>query len=240
MRLVCISDTHTFHEDVNLPDGDILIHAGDFTNKGGKSDVEDFFGWLMRIKPKYRYILFIAGNHDKCFDEKYSEMNDWLMSDWLAEAIAELEKNDIIYLKDSSIELEGVKFYGMPWTPWFFGEYWAFNKKIGPEMQEKIDMIEPCDVLITHGPPLYTGDLVAREGIHVGCPLLKEKIDEIINDAELKERDSNQILEFTKEVKNKNTEEKKIVIEALWKIIYSDEDADMYETNLMKIGRAHV
>ena len=36
MRLVCISDTHTFHEDVNLPDGDILIHAGDFTNKGGK------------------------------------------------------------------------------------------------------------------------------------------------------------------------------------------------------------
>lgn len=179
MRLVCISDTHTFHEDVNLPDGDILIHAGDFTNKGGKSDVEDFFGWLMRIKPKYRYILFIAGNHDKCFDEKYSEMNDWLMSDWLAEAIAELEKNDIIYLKDSSIELEGVKFYGMPWTPWFFGEYWAFNKKIGPEMQEKIDMIEPCDVLITHGPPLYTGDLVAREGIHVGCPLLKEKIDEI-------------------------------------------------------------
>ena len=62
----------------------------------------------------------------------------------------------------------------------------------------------------------------------------KEKIDEIINDAELKERDSNQILEFTKEVKNKNTEEKKIVIEALWKIIYSDENADMYETNLMR------
>ena len=91
MRLVCISDTHTFHEDVNLPDGDILIHAGDFTNKGGKSDVEDFFGWLMRIKPKYRYILFIAGNHDKCFDEKYGEITDWL-----AEAIAELEKNDII------------------------------------------------------------------------------------------------------------------------------------------------
>ena len=62
----------------------------------------------------------------------------------------------------------------------------------------------------------------------------KEKIDEIINDAELKEKDSNQILEFTKEVKNKNTEEKKIVIEALWKIIYSDENADMYETNLMR------
>ena len=49
-----------------------------------------------------------------------------------------------------------------------------------------------------------------------------------------KEKDSNQILEFTKEVKNKSIQEKKIVIEALWKIIYSDENADMYETNLMR------
>ena len=59
-------------------------------------------------------------------------------------------------------------------------------------------------------------------------------LDEIIKDAELKEKDSNQILEFTKEVKNKNIDEKKIVIEALWKIIYSDEKADIYETNLMR------
>ena len=50
----------------------------------------------------------------------------------------------------------------------------------------------------------------------------------------MKEKDSNQILEFTKEVKNKNVDEKKIVIEALWKIIYSDENADIYETNLMR------
>ena len=56
----------------------------------------------------------------------------------------------------------------------------------------------------------------------------------ILNDAEKRERDSNQILEFTKEVKNKNIEEKKIVIEALWNVIYSDENADMYETNLMR------
>jgi len=59
-------------------------------------------------------------------------------------------------------------------------------------------------------------------------------LDKILEDAELKERDSNQILEFTKEVKNKSIEEKKIVIEALWNIIYSDENADMYETNLMR------
>ena len=62
----------------------------------------------------------------------------------------------------------------------------------------------------------------------------KNDLDKILKDAELKEKDSNQILEFTREVKNKSFEEKKIVIEALWTIIYSDEQADMYETNLMR------
>ena len=62
----------------------------------------------------------------------------------------------------------------------------------------------------------------------------QNNLDEMIKIAELKEKDSNQILEFTKEVKNKNVEEKMIVIEALWNIIYSDENADMYETNLMR------
>ena len=62
----------------------------------------------------------------------------------------------------------------------------------------------------------------------------EKNLDEILNDAEEKERDANQILEFTREVKNKNIDEKKIVIEALWNIIYSDENADMYETNLMR------
>ena len=61
-----------------------------------------------------------------------------------------------------------------------------------------------------------------------------EKIDKIIKDAEEKEKDSNQILDFTREVKNINEEDKKIIIEALWDIIYSDADADMYETNLMR------
>tara|TARA_B100000941_G_scaffold199312_1_gene144649 strand:- start:308 stop:733 length:426 start_codon:yes stop_codon:yes gene_type:complete len=62
----------------------------------------------------------------------------------------------------------------------------------------------------------------------------KDNLDEIIKEAEIKEKDSNQILEFTREVKNKSFEEKKIVVEALWNIIYSDEQADMYETNLMR------
>ena len=61
-----------------------------------------------------------------------------------------------------------------------------------------------------------------------------ENIDKIIKDAEEKEKDSNQILDFTREIKNIDEEDKKIIIEALWDIIYSDEDADMYESNLMR------
>ena len=61
-----------------------------------------------------------------------------------------------------------------------------------------------------------------------------KEIDEIIQVAEEKEKDSNQILDFTREIKNIDEEDKKIIIEALWDIIYSDENADMYETNLMR------
>ena len=75
-------------------------------------------------------------------------------------------------------------------------------------------------------------DIIKRALIEMGAD--ENNLDEIIKEAEIKEKDSNQILEFTKEVKNKNIDEKKIVIEALWNIIYSDENADIYETNLMR------
>tara|TARA_Y100000590_G_scaffold465480_2_gene637901 strand:+ start:232 stop:657 length:426 start_codon:yes stop_codon:yes gene_type:complete len=68
--------------------------------------------------------------------------------------------------------------------------------------------------------------------IEMGADL--NKIDEIIDLAEKKEKDSNQILDFTREVKNASQKKKEIVIESLWKIIYSDENADMYENNLMR------
>ena len=74
--------------------------------------------------------------------------------------------------------------------------------------------------------------IIKRALIEMGAD--ENSLEEIIKDAELKERDSNQILEFTREVKNKSLEEKKIVIEALWNIIYSDEKADIYENNLMR------
>ena len=61
-----------------------------------------------------------------------------------------------------------------------------------------------------------------------------ENIDKIIEESEIKEKDSNQILDFTKEVKNISEDKKKLIIEALWNIIYSDQNADIYETNLMR------
>ena len=61
-----------------------------------------------------------------------------------------------------------------------------------------------------------------------------EKIDEIMEESEKKEKDSNQILDFTREIKSINESKKKLIIEALWNIIYSDQNADMYETNLMR------
>ena len=75
-------------------------------------------------------------------------------------------------------------------------------------------------------------NIIKKALIEMGAD--QNDLDKILKDAELKEKDSNQILEFTKEVKNKSIEEKKIVIEALWNIIYSDENADIYETNLMR------
>tara|TARA_B100001250_G_C19475362_1_gene646349 strand:- start:101 stop:523 length:423 start_codon:yes stop_codon:yes gene_type:complete len=59
-------------------------------------------------------------------------------------------------------------------------------------------------------------------------------VNDILNEAEKKEKDSNQILDFTREIKNINEDDKKIIIESLWNIIYSDKNADMYETNLMR------
>ena len=60
------------------------------------------------------------------------------------------------------------------------------------------------------------------------------EIDKILIEAEAREKDSNQILDFTREIKNVDEEDKKKIIEALWDVIFSDKSADMYETNLMR------
>ena len=62
----------------------------------------------------------------------------------------------------------------------------------------------------------------------------KEKLDELMKIAEENEKNSNQILDFTKDIKNTNESFKIKLVESLWKIIYSDESSDMYESNLMR------
>ena len=110
-------------------------------------------------------------------------------------------------------------------------------KKKEKQTEKKVSIIAVCSLLI-HSAKIdenYTEKekkIILQALIEMGAD--KSKLNEIILEAEKKEKDSNQILDFTREVKNISEDEKKVIIEALWKIIYSDENADMYETNLMR------
>ena len=168
MKLVLISDTHTMHEDLVLPQGDILIHSGDFTGRGKPHEVEEFFGWLERQSKNFKHIVFIAGNHELSFDYK---------STWVVDAIKSLPTN-VHYLEDSEIIIDDIKFYGSPWQPEFFD--WAFNLPRGKKLEEKWEMIpNDTDVLITHGPPMYILDYTLRNMINVGCLALYNKVIQI-------------------------------------------------------------
>ncbi|MDC3226059.1 TerB family tellurite resistance protein [Candidatus Pelagibacter sp.] len=74
--------------------------------------------------------------------------------------------------------------------------------------------------------------IIKKTLLELGCS--EEDLYKIIKDAKTIEENSNQILDFTKEVKNMTEQDKIKIVEALWSIIYSNKDADMYETNLMR------
>lgn len=154
MRIVCISDTHLMHTKYrfDVPDGDVLIHAGDATFQGRSEEIRAFSTWFGRLPHKRK--IFVAGNHDLGFQFAREE------------AISLLPKK-CHYLEDSGVEIDGVKFWGSPWQPEFFN--WAFNLPRGQELKKHWDLI-PADtnVLITHSPPFGIGDWVER-GEHVGC-----------------------------------------------------------------------
>lgn len=139
LKIVAISDTHNNDlTKLSLPEGDILIHSGDFTMRGTLDEVRAAMGQLKEIAQNYSWVVFIAGNHDWLFERQPE----------VAEAL--VPKN-CIYLNDSSTTIKGVNFYGSPIQPWFGG--WAFNRNPGQQIQRHWDMIAPnTDVLITHGP----------------------------------------------------------------------------------------
>jgi len=72
-RIVCISDTHSF-DDFILPDGDILIHAGDLTRTGKYEELEQVLRWLKTLT-EFRLKIIIAGNHDITLDKTFYEKN---------------------------------------------------------------------------------------------------------------------------------------------------------------------
>ena len=75
-------------------------------------------------------------------------------------------------------------------------------------------------------------EIVKKTLIELGAE--SSDIDKLISDAAIIEKNSNQILDFTKEIKNAPESDKIRIVESLWRIIYSDDNADMYETNLMR------
>lgn len=163
MKLILISDTHTKHKDIKIPDGDILIHAGDISSRGRIYEVVDFIEWF--TEQPHTYKIFIAGNHDFYFENK-SESD-----------VRALIPSDIIYLNDSGCTIQGLHIWGSPIQPAFHN--WAFNRERGVEIKQHWDLIpQNTDILITHGPPYGILDKTIR-GAHVGCEELS-KIVEVI------------------------------------------------------------
>lgn len=155
-RIVCISDTHNAHDEITVPDGDILIHAGDATNQGSLGEFVAFNDWFEKLPHKYK--IFVAGNHDLLFEDAPRETIKFVLP-------------NAIYLQDSFVEIENLKFYGAPWQPRFFD--WAFNLNRGAELAAKWKLIpNDVDVLITHGPPFGVLDAAPRRDLpdeNVGC-----------------------------------------------------------------------
>ncbi len=161
MKIVIISDTHGRHEDIILPKGDLLIHAGDVSNHGTKNQIEAFLKWFS--EQDFNYKIFIAGNHDFLFENETPESIEALIPD------------DVTYLNDSEITIEGIKIWGSPIQPEFMD--WAFNRKRGAEIKTHWDLIpNETDILITHGPPYGILDKNMR-GMSCGCEELKKAVD---------------------------------------------------------------
>lgn len=162
MKCVAVSDIHT--REVVTPEADLLIVAGDMTFHGEKKELDWYADWLRRQPQKHK--VWIAGNHELGLEKNPK----------LAPVLA--KETGSIYLEDNGVDIEGLKIWGSPVTPFFFA--WAFNRQRGSEIREHWKLIpEGLDILITHGPPLgYLDDVPGGE--HVGCADLLEFLQEIL------------------------------------------------------------
>jgi Icc-related predicted phosphoesterase len=195
MRITHISDTHNKHNQLNglLPGGDLLIHSGDISSLGRKSEVERFVKWFNDID-NYTNKVFIAGNHDMTFDREQL-LRDKLAyfegkteydtecaegkPDWLKELLGIHLRPNVSYLENSDVTIDGIKIWGSPVTP-SFGYGWGFNKDRGYDINEVWNTI-PMDtnIVITHGPIYGYCDRTSREGLNVGCADLYHRLNEV-------------------------------------------------------------
>jgi Icc-related predicted phosphoesterase len=144
---------------MQIPDGDLLLYAGDMTGRGDWDALKDFNDWLGTLPHEEK--IAICGNHDFCFE-------------WDNE-LSRKAMTNCIYLQEESTVVNGLKIYGAPHQPWFYD--WAFNVQRGEELAKIWAKIpEDTDVLITHGPPFGYGDKV-RSGERVGCEDLMKRIE---------------------------------------------------------------
>jgi len=163
MRLVCVADTHLFERSLPpVPDGDVLVHAGDMLRHGSMAELDRAAAWL-RAQP-HAHKLVIAGNHDWCFVNTAVPARNMLVD------------AGVTYLQDAEATIEGVRFWGSPWQPWFYD--WAFNLPRGEALAAKWALVPTgVDVLVTHGPPRGYGDRVERG--REGCDDLLAALERI-------------------------------------------------------------
>jgi Icc-related predicted phosphoesterase len=193
MRITHISDTHNKHKqlDGKLPGGNLLIHSGDISSLGRKHEVEQFIKWFG--KQDYTHKVFIAGNHDMTFDREILLRNKLAhfegrteydtecaegKPDWLVEMLSNLPDN-VYYLENSSIKLEGINIWGSPVSP-SFGYGWGFNKDRGHDINEVWSTIPmDTDIVITHSPIYGYNDRAQNTNQNVGCADLYYRLHEV-------------------------------------------------------------
>lgn len=164
MKAAIMSDTHGRHEEIVMPQADLLIHSGDFSH--GEESALAFVEWYSSHEARHK--ILVAGNHDLWVEEIGKE-----------EFKRICEPYGITYLEDESVIIEGIKFYGSPWTPLY--RNWAFMAE-EEELAGHWDKIETdTEVLITHGPQLGVLDKVMRSYMpeHLGSRSLERKIQEL-------------------------------------------------------------
>lgn len=173
-RITAISDTHNKHNQITsaLPGGDILLHSGDISSMGDNQEIQNFCKWFDEIN-NYDLKVFIAGNHDYGFEERFDEVSQIVNS---YKTITYLQDDWVGFQKD---DLREIRIWGSPWQPEFYS--WAFNlPRNGKELETKWNEIPTdTDILLTHGPAWGYVDKVIGSYENLGCEKLIQRITEL-------------------------------------------------------------